>query len=77
MDVIAEIEGLIEDLAVDYVGKNILWTLGQNESIQISNYDGSLLGTLEIVRSNNSFHNLEAPKGISVDPEKGISNTSM
>lgn len=73
MDILVEIEGLIEDLAVDYVGKNIVWTVGQNESsIQITNYAGSLFGTLKIVTQNNSFHNLEAPRGISVDPEEGI-----
>ena len=59
------IPGTIEDLAVDWRGKNLYWTNSASKKIGVTNYNGSIIGSISLDEY------LEAPRAIDVDPIEG------
>ena len=63
--------GIIEGIAIDWIGKNVFWSDSKQGYIGISNYNGSLTGKITITTVENSTHVFEKPRSIAVDPVKG------
>lgn len=55
---------MVEDLAVDWVGRNLYWTDYILETIEVSSLDGS---QRRVVFSENVTN----PRAIAVDPREG------
>jgi hypothetical protein len=64
-------DGLIEDLAIDWVGRNIFWSNLQNFSIEVATLSGSRIDTISIRYQNSTKHVLENPRAVAVDPTRG------
>ena len=69
--------GIIEGIAVDWIGKNIFWSDSKQGYIGISNYNGNLTGKIVITTVENNTHVFEKPRSIAVDPMKGTFPNSL
>ncbi|CAC5388713.1 unnamed protein product [Mytilus coruscus] len=56
--------GEVQDIAVDNIKEKLYWTDRQLRSIGVANYDGSAVSKL--------INNLNSPKSLAIDSEKGI-----
>ena len=65
-------DGFIEHIAVDWIGKNVLWTDSKQDVIGITNFDGTKNSTIEVVDKFNNSHVFDKPRAIEVDPLKGM-----
>ena len=63
--------GMIEHIAVDWIGKNVLWTDSKQDVIGITNYDGTKNSTIEMVDNLNNSHVFDRPRAIELDPIRG------
>ena len=68
---ISTTDGMIEHIAVDWIGKNVLWTDSKQDVIGITNFDGTKNSTIEFVNKFNNSHVFDKPRAIEVDPLKG------
>ena len=64
-------DGFIEHIAVNWIGKNVLWTDSKQDVIGITNFDGTKNSTIEFVDKFNNSHVFDKPRAIEVDPLKG------
>jgi hypothetical protein len=64
-------DGLIEDLAIDWVGRNIFWSNVKNSSIEVATLSGSRINTISMQYQNSTKHVLEKPRAVAVDPSRG------
>ena len=79
----ANIEGHIEDVAFDWLGKNFFWTCERdpvlrttpalyNPYIGFGSENGFVVDKLKIIEATtNKIHVIESPRGIEVDPING------
>lgn len=63
-EIVAAGVGTVEDIAVDWIGRNIYWTDSESNRIEMAKVDGS--SRRPVVRQN-----LHTPTGLTVDPNNG------
>ena len=68
---ISTTDGMIEHIAVDWIGKNVLWTDSKQDVIGITNFDGTKNSTIEMVDRLNNSHVFDRPRAIELDPIRG------
>ena len=77
-ETIIETNGFVEGIAINWVGKNILWADSRHKTIGISNYHGNMTGSIPITNNDKNYeHIFEKPRSIVTDPNKGNSNINM
>lgn len=69
IEVVVDNHEKIENIAVDWVGKNIFCTAGK--SIHMFNYHGTMKANLKLEIHHGKNVTLDEPRGIALDPVMG------